>query len=431
MANSDQSVTTDQPRAKLGAFDLTCLGWNSVIGSGVFLTQGQIAAAVGPFGPLMFLVGGLCSLPIALCFGDLARRYPGTGGSSLFAHHVFGPRTGFVVGWVMWLSGLIGGATVSLGFSEFVLGLAQQPKDMARPLAMLLLTALALINWSGTRGGAWCNNALSMGKLLPITLAAVVALFWIGPVAVLHPVVAAPEKMAWLAGLLAVLYTYSGFEEIALPAGEVRDSQRHVPRATLVVLGSSALLYTILQGFVSHQGAATADQPLQQAFSSVPWLAQLLMLAGVISFASVNASIAFTTPRSLWTLAHHGWLPTRLRQLDAASGAPRPCIAISLALALLLLLTRSLDRLIALSVLASLLQHLSTSLASWKIRGWASSPGVPQLAVATCLLLLCTSSRGDLLGMLVSLALGALVSALARPPRHQEVSSIDESQDPC
>jgi amino acid transporter len=413
MENSDQSSV---PRRTLGSFDLTCLGWNSVIGSGIFLSQGDIAARVGPYGPLLFLIGGILCLPIALCFAQLAQRYSGMGGSCLYAREVFGVRAGFVVGWVMWLSGIIGGASVAVGFATFV------APDHKQSVAIALTSALATVNLVGTLGGAWSNNLLAMVKLGPLLLAGLLGLASLGPAATLWPAMAMPVQPDWRLGLLLVLYTYSGFEEIALPAGEARDPQRTVPKATLLVLISSALLYTVLQGVVSQRATWSLGQPLQAAFVDTPWLAQGLALAALVSLASVNASIAFTTPRSLWTLAHHGWLPGALLRLHR--GAPSLSIVISASLTACLIMSQNLEKLMALSVLASLLQHLASTLACWKLRGWHSWPGIPQVAVAVCLLLLCTSEWKLLIGMAISLGVGVLITMwVGRPTR------VDESAD--
>lgn len=401
-----------QEGQRLGIFDLVCLGLNCVIGGGIFLTVGDVARTAGPAAPWMFLIGGLVCLPIAICFAHMAREFPGTGGSSLYAREAFGPRAGFVVGWVMWMSGVIGGASVAVGFATVLArsGLTQLP---APAVASLIVISLAAINLLGTRSGAWSNNILALLKLGPLIGAALVALIHRGPWALLHPASALPPPGDWAtlqAGLLGVLYTYSGFEEIVLPSGEARDPEKTVPRATIWVLLFSALLYTVLQGAVCLQGW-DQSQPLQASFSEFPWLVQGLSLAALVSLASVNASIAFTSPRSLWTLADQGWLPRPLTRLH--HGAPRLCIAISAALTLLLVCLQSLEKLVTLSVLAALLQHFSTSLACLKRVESRRHRGAPWPAIAACLFLLGTSPREPLLGIAGFLALGlVLTSAL-------------------
>ena len=386
-----------------------CLGWNCVIGSGIFATQGAIVAQVGALGPAMFLIGGLFCLPVALCFSHLAQRFHGMGGSSLYAREAFGPRAGFLVGWVMWQSGLIGLATVATLLAEFM------HAGHVQWIACASVVLLAMLNLLGSRSGSWTNNLLAVIKLLPLGLAAAVGLGQVGPWETLWPTMPALATPDYKMGLLLVLYTYSGFEEIVLPAGEAKSPEKTVPRATVLVLVSSALFYTVLQGIVSSKGTAGAEQPLAAA---LPALAGALTVAAAASYASVNASIAFTTPRSLWALADQGWLPARLLKLH--HGAPTFCILISSALTIGLILSKNTDALIALSVLASLLQHLASSLACWKL---GMARWVPPLAVGTCLLLLCTSSAKDLGGMAISLLVGAAVSAIAsRRSRRQSIS---------
>ena len=397
------------PQRRLGLFDFLCLGWNCVIGSGIFLTQGEIAKVVGPYGPLMFLLGGLCCLPVASCFAHLAQKFTGTGGSSLYARQAFGPRAGFVVGWVMWLSGLIGLATVSELLAEFVHSAHPQA------LAMGLIGLLAIINLFGSFSGAWSNNLLAVIKLGPLLLVCLLGVFQLGLIQPLWPTMAPILHPDWRMGLLLVLFTYSGYEEISLPAGEAKDPEKTVPRATLLVLLSSAIFYTLLQGIVSAKGCAEAARPLEAAF---PSLAGVLAVAAIVSLISVNASIAFTTPRSLWTLAHHGWMPAGLLRLSR--GAPVYCVLISAGLTMALVSSRNSQALIALSVLAATLQHLAASLACWKLR---LGPLIAPLATLICLLLLCTCEPKDVGGMALSLAIGTIISYLmksASPPSASE-----------
>ncbi len=108
-------------------------------------------------------------------------------------------------------------------------------------------------------------------------------------------------------------------------------------------------------------------------------------------------------------------MPSPLLRLRG--GAPSLCIGVSALITLALVQSQSLDRLMALSVLASLLQHLASSLACWKLRGWRSWPGIPQLAVCVCLGLLLTSSHDLLIGIGISILIGALLTRLGpRPP---------------
>ncbi len=93
-----------------------------MIGSAIFLLPSQVAALVGPWGPLAFAAVGLLSISIALCFAEAGSRFDSTGGPYLPARAAFGRFVGFEVGWMMWFSrvtshaSVVNGLTLALAF---------------------------------------------------------------------------------------------------------------------------------------------------------------------------------------------------------------------------------------------------------------------------------------------------------------------------
>ena len=96
--------STPSLRRELGKWDLTAIGVNQVIGSAIFLLPSDVARLVGPWAPLAFLLVGLLSMSIALCFAEVGSRFDRTGGPYLPARTAFGRFVGFEVGWMMWFS---------------------------------------------------------------------------------------------------------------------------------------------------------------------------------------------------------------------------------------------------------------------------------------------------------------------------------------
>jgi APA family basic amino acid/polyamine antiporter len=92
-------MTQPSLRRELGRWDLTAIGVNQVIGSAIFLLPADVARQVGPWGPLAFLLVGLASLLIALCFAEVGSRFERTGGPYLPARAAYGRFIGFEVGW--------------------------------------------------------------------------------------------------------------------------------------------------------------------------------------------------------------------------------------------------------------------------------------------------------------------------------------------
>ncbi|MHB2017668.1 MAG: APC family permease [Candidatus Xenobia bacterium] len=397
----------ESPAPRLRLFDLTCLGLNSVIGSGVFLTPGAIAALLFGWSVPAFLVGAVLCYAIALCFAEMAALMPVTGGAYTYARQTFGDFVGFLVGWVIWLSGILGWAAVAVGLADAMPG----PGAAWIVGAVVILSAL---NARGAREGAGSNNLLAMAKLLPLG----VFVLWSLPR--LHVTLARlPDgNHNVLAGVLLILYTYSGFEDIPVPATDVIEPQRTIPRALGLVLLISAVLYMLIQAGACSLGVH--DQ-LREAAQGVPWLMWLIGIGAAISLASVNASIAFTSPRSLWALARDGFLPEPLARLHPRFGTPWNAILVNATATLLMVvLSNQFAVLATLSVLASLLQYIPTALAVivWqrraKERVFRAPWLAPWVALAVCGVLLKTTDLPYLLGAGIALAIGMLVYPLTR-----------------
>ena len=396
---------TELPRRRLRLFDLVFLGANCVIGSGIFTTPGELSKDLGPYAPLGFLLGGLVCFPIAMCFATMARHESGTGGAYQFATRAFGREIGFLVGWVMWMSGLVGLASVALPLGE-------QSGYPAHPTAAAIVAMFAVFNYLGTRTGAWTNNLLSIAKLGPLLIFCGWGLSQYGT-AVLTPPAPPEWEFALLAGALPILYAFSGFEEVPLPAGEVKNPERNVPKALFFVLALATALYVIVQGIAIHVHPAPFER-LTDATANLGWLGNALRVAAVASLLSVNASIAFTTPRSLWALARDGWVSSKLARLSSRFGTPGAAIVVSASISMVLVLHGSFRLLLQLSVLASLVQHLATVLACARLHGWRAAGGSPIIATLLCAFLLATSSWENIRGMLLALVAGWLYSRLTR-----------------
>src|SRR5206468_13045280 len=95
---------TPRLRRALGRWDLTAVGVNQVIGGGIFLMPALIAAQVGAWSPIAFVLAGLASLLVALCFAEVSSRFETTGGAYLYTRAAFGRLAGFAVGWLQWFT---------------------------------------------------------------------------------------------------------------------------------------------------------------------------------------------------------------------------------------------------------------------------------------------------------------------------------------
>jgi len=155
----------------LGRWDLTAIGVNSVIGGAIFLWPAQVAAQIGAWSPIGFVLIGLLSLSVALCFAELSSRFDATGGPYLFTRAAFGGFVGFEVGWMQWFTrpasqaSIMAAMVVALGYYF--------PALTAGWRRALFLAALTLvfagINTRGIRQGTLAVNVLTLlGQVLVV-----------------------------------------------------------------------------------------------------------------------------------------------------------------------------------------------------------------------------------------------------------------------
>src|SRR5215510_1260185 len=144
-------------RRVLGKWDLTAIGVNQVIGGAIFLMPSQLTAQIGNWSPIAFLLAGLASLFVALCFAEVGSRFEATGGPYLYTRAAFGSFAAFEVGWMQWFTrassqaSVMAGIAVALGY--YFPGVTQ---GWPRAIVLTAITsALAWVNVRGVRQSAW------------------------------------------------------------------------------------------------------------------------------------------------------------------------------------------------------------------------------------------------------------------------------------
>jgi APA family basic amino acid/polyamine antiporter len=254
----------DQPQLVRGlsAWDGTLLTIGATVGTGIFITTGDIAKSVPHAGLilLVWLAGGLLTLAGALTYAELGVLYPRAGGIYHFLAQAYGPLPGFLYGWACFLVIMSGGiAAIAVGFGEYlgsflpffstqhvIVSLALGSRvwtlsggQLAAAAAILLLTA---INVVGLREGAWVQNLLTIVKVGAIVGFGALGLLVRPKVtAVLTaPLPATGLLSAFGVGMIAALWTYDGWYGLALSGGEVRAPERNLPRG--LVWGTVAVM---------------------------------------------------------------------------------------------------------------------------------------------------------------------------------------------
>jgi basic amino acid/polyamine antiporter, APA family len=289
-----------QPRS-LGLWTSSALVAGNMIGSGIFLLPASLAA----FGSVSLVGWGLTAtgaLLLALVFASLGRAYPRTGGPYEYSRRAFGDFIGFQVGWGYWIAIWAGNAAIAVAVvsyaGEFWRTLTENALVGALG-ALACIWLLTAVNSMGVRTGGQVQLVTTVLKLLPLIAIAAVGVFWIDRD--LYTPFNASETSWWRAVTAAApltLWAFIGLESATVPADEVKDPTRNIPRSTIIGTLVATAVYVlgtaVVMGVVPMATLQTSTAPFADAARSM-WgdsAGNLVALGAMISaFGALNGWI--------------------------------------------------------------------------------------------------------------------------------------------
>ena len=268
-------------RRELGLLGAVSMVVGIVIGSGIFLGVNRVAAGAGSptLMVLAWLLGGLVTLMGALTYAELGVLFPRAGGEYVFLREGLGRFLAFMSGWVAFTINLAGSAAaLSIVFASQLFALVSdcEPASLldvgpihittATVFASALILVLSILNWYGLKAGAAVQKSLTIGKFGLMVLLAGAALLYTGPATAPDVVVECHGDPAEVSSgftfsgffglaMVAVLFAFDGWTNVARVGGEIRDPGRNLPRALgLGVLAVAAIYLLLSLGYLNVLG---------------------------------------------------------------------------------------------------------------------------------------------------------------------------------
>ncbi|ASQ97722.1 amino acid permease [Streptomyces sp. 11-1-2] len=309
----------DQPHSRrFGLPTATALVMGNIIGGGIFL----LPASVAPFGTLSllsFVVLTLGAIALALVFGRLAERDPRTGGPYVHARAAFGDFAGFLSAWSYWTMTWVSNAALAVAAVGYVHVLVpgHDSKGANLAVALLALWLPALANLAGTRWVGAVQLVSTVLKFIPLLFVAIVGLFFFDP----HNLGSFNESGgSALGGVSAaaaiLLYSYVGVESASMSAGEVRDPERNVGRASVLGTVGAAVVYLLgtvsVFGTVAHKDLVDSTAPFSDAVDAMfggGWGPTLIALAAVVSIIGALNGWTLMSAQAPYAAARDGLFP--------------------------------------------------------------------------------------------------------------------------
>jgi amino acid transporter len=353
------------PPRTVGIWGAALLPVNGMIGAGIFAMPAVLVAAIGGFAPWQMLLSGIVFLPLVLTFAWLSTHFDGSGGPVLYGKTAFGPFLGFQAGWARYAAGTVAVAAnthVMVSYFAALLPALNDPVlyHVTVVLVIALLTGVTLV---GMRQSVAVLGLLTLLKLLPIGLLVASAL--LGPYAgapFLLPEFGQVESV-----LLLSFYAFIGFEGGTMPAGELRDPKRDIPRALVATLLLVTLIYMLVIwafGAIAPEVAESRNALAEAAQISLGQLGSLaIVLAAGFSIAANSLSGMVAIPRMAFGMAREGMLPAWFGRISPRWLTPANAILCYGGAAVLFSLWGGFTALAAASTLTRLLTYLISAAA--------------------------------------------------------------------
>jgi APA family basic amino acid/polyamine antiporter len=348
-------------KRSLGAFQLTMMGVGAIIGTGIFVLTAEAAQKAGPGMMLSFIIAGFVCAVAALCYAELASMVPVSGSAYTYSYAVMGEMIAWIVGWALVLEYAVAASAVSVGWSNYFVGLMERsvgidiPDQFTKgpfaggimnvPAATIALLVTALLT-IGTRESATVNAFLVTIKVAALTIFVALAV----------PAISgdnfepfAPNGFWDATGLgiagaaASIFFAYVGFDAVSTAAEETTNPQRNIPIGLIGSLGICTVFYLVVAaGVIGSVGAqpvmnaagaavppgsaefaticalpqnaqalACSGEPLAFVLDLLGWdrVSQLIGLAAFLALPSVILMMLFGQTRIFFVMARDGLLP--------------------------------------------------------------------------------------------------------------------------
>jgi basic amino acid/polyamine antiporter, APA family len=352
----------------LGPWSITALGIGAIIGAGIFVLTGTVAATnSGPALALSFLIAAVACGLAALCYAEFASTVPVAGSAYTFSYATLGELVAWIIGWDLILEFTIGAAALSVSFSGYLQELLdgtpfQVPTQLGSAadglidmpaVVIALLVMLLLIR--GTKLSSMVNQVVVAIKLAVVAAVIVVGIGYVDPsnwapfipdsqpatdaegtfrqLPLITSLLGIEPAVFGIGGVIAgaaiVFFAFIGFDVVATTAEEARNPQRDIPIGILGSLAIVTVLYVavslVVTGVQSYQDIDPDDAaPLATAFSAagVGWIGDVISVGACIGLVVVAMILMLGQCRVAFAMGRDGLLPRSIAKVHPRFGTP-------------------------------------------------------------------------------------------------------------
>ena len=406
---------------RLGLWGAVSIGMGAMLGGGIYVISGVAAGIIGPLLILAYLVTGIFTIFTAIDYAELACSIPKQGGGYTFVHETIGGFPAFYTGWFLFIGSIVACGLYALAVAHTLAVFVPSSTEMTVGVIGIIIVAVTfLTNYISIKGVTNVLGFLNIIQTVVLFAFVAIGLFFIKPenIATIHP---DTGFITFMATVSFIYISFVGFELITTASEEIKEPARNIPRAIMLTLLVSTLIYMavalILVGVVPYTEIATSYIPISHVFGVMLGQGAFYFgLAGMAAsnYAALNATF-LAAARIAYSMGRDRYFPQALERVSKKRKTPIPALILTLILVASFAAIGDVNLVAHLSDFGYLvgLSIVNFSVISLRRKG-LSVPGtfkspffpiVPIIGIVTCLALVPTLD-------LLALQLGAILSII-------------------
>jgi len=323
----DRKPKNPSLRRELGLLEVTLSGVGIILGAGIYVLIGQAAGLAGNALWIAFGLSAIMALLTGLSYAELSSMFPKAGAEYDYVANAFNTRLAFVIGWLVFLSGVLAAATVALGFAGYFSNLTSFPLIISAVVLIVLLTALLGYGVKETARFAVISTIIEASGLVLIIA---IGLPHLGSVNYLEM----PQGFSGLfAASALIFFAYQGFESMVKFSEETKSPETTVPKAIILAVVICVIFYILVAlsavSLLGWQQLAVSKAPFADIVSGMLGPDAAILIAIIALFATANTALMsmYASSRVLYGMSGSSRLTAGFAWVHPAQRTPWIAIA--------------------------------------------------------------------------------------------------------
>jgi len=309
----------------IGLFHLTMYGVGLILGAGIYVLIGEAVGLAGNFVWVAFVLGSIVALFAGLSYAELSSIFPKAAAEYLFIKNTFRNNFfAFIIGWLTVITSMIMAVTVALGFGGYFSNFLNIPITLS---AVVLIGILSIINFIGIRESSWTNTVFTIIEVVGLILIIIIG-FTVNESEPVNYFESPTGFTGIIIAFVLIFFAFIGFEDMANVAEEVRNPKKVIPRAIVLSVMISGILYVLVSlavvRVIDWEDFSQSTAPLIDVAKRGLGVQGYIIFSGIALFAITNTVLIslVACSRMIYGMAREKSFPNILAKIHSKTKTP-------------------------------------------------------------------------------------------------------------